>query len=215
MLNGSGDGSVVRAGLERSFPAVQISNEFGRFSESMAEKPRIATFYGGFPEEEDKKTLKSTTTSPHIVVGTPGRIKSVSSYGVWDCYAVNILTGQFNSSLSCMLQLMQKKVLKLASVRHFVLDECDKMLESVGKSTLAAFNCLEAMLVSIDFHLVSHLIWEQLCFADMRQDVQEIFKGTPHEKQVMMFSATLSDQMRPVCRRFMDNVSSSAGGMAA
>ena len=56
---------------------------------------------------------------------------------------------------------------------------------------------------------------EQLCSADMRQDVQEIFKGTPHEKQVMMFSATLSDQMRPVCRRFMDNVSSSAGGMAA
>ncbi|DBB18539.1 hypothetical protein WJX82_009018 [Trebouxia sp. C0006] len=123
--------------------AFQISNEFGRFSESMAEKPRIAIFYGGFPEEEDKKTLKSTTTSPHIVVGTPGRIKS----------------------------LMMRKFLKLASVRHFVLDECDKMLESV----------------------------------DMRQDVQEIFKGTPHEKQVMMFSATLSDQMRPVCRRFMDN----------
>merc|ERR1711892_1161561 len=27
---------------------------------------------------------------------------------------------------------------------------------------------------------------------DMRGDVQEIFKSTPHEKQVMMFSATLS-----------------------
>lgn len=32
-----------------------------------------------------------------------------------------------------MMQLVQKKHLKLAAVRHFVLDECDKMLESVGK----------------------------------------------------------------------------------
>ncbi len=88
---------------------------------------------------------------------------------------------------------------------------CWKVLVS-----LSAFRYLEAMPVSIAFHLfflTSHLV--QLCSADMRQDVQEIFKGTPHEKQVMMFSATLSDQMRPVCRRFMDNVSSSAGGMAA
>lgn len=84
----------MRPGLELSFSAVQISNEFGRFSESMAEKPRIATFYGGFPEEEDRKTLKSTTTSPHIVVGTPGRIKSVSRCVVCKYPAVNILTGQ-------------------------------------------------------------------------------------------------------------------------
>ena len=51
--------------------------------------------------------------------------------------------------------------------------------------------------------------------ADMRQDVQEIFKATPHDKQVMMFSATLSDTMRPVCKRFMDNVSHSIGASAA
>ena len=51
--------------------------------------------------------------------------------------------------------------------------------------------------------------------ADMRQDVQEIFKATPHDKQVMMFSATLSDQVRPVCKRFMDNVSHFAGARAA
>lgn len=109
---------------------------------------------------------------------------------------------------------MLRKVLKLASVRHFVLDECDKMLESVGESSCPTRR-LEATLVSVALDLVSHLTREPLCSADMRQDVQEIFKGTPHEKQVMMFSATLSDQMRPVCRRFMDNVSSSAGGMAA
>jgi len=37
---------------------------------------------------------------------------------------------------------------------------------------------------------------------DMRRDVQAIFKQTPHEKQVMMFSATLSKEIRPVCRKF-------------
>lgn len=46
------------------------------------------------------------------------------------------------------------------------------------------------------------------CFflADMRRDVQEIFRMTPHEKQVMMFSATLSKEIRPVCRKFMQDV---------
>lgn len=29
---------------------------------------------------------------------------------------------------------------------------------------------------------------------------------TPHEKQVMMFSATLSKEIRPVCRKFMQDV---------
>merc|ERR1739848_787891 len=37
---------------------------------------------------------------------------------------------------------------------------------------------------------------------DMRRDVQEIFRMTPHEKQVMMFSATLSKEIRPVCKKF-------------
>ena len=37
---------------------------------------------------------------------------------------------------------------------------------------------------------------------DMRRDVQEIFRLTPHEKQVMMFSATLSKEIRPVCKKF-------------
>lgn len=41
----------------------------------------------------------------------------------------------------------------------------------------------------------------------MRRDVQEIFRLTPHEKQVMMFSATLSKEIRPVCRKFMQDVS--------
>jgi ATP-dependent RNA helicase UAP56/SUB2 len=40
----------------------------------------------------------------------------------------------------------------------------------------------------------------------MRADVQEIFKMTPHDKQVMMFSATLSKDIRPVCKKFMQDV---------
>lgn len=40
----------------------------------------------------------------------------------------------------------------------------------------------------------------------MRSDVQKIFKMTPHEKQVMMFSATLSPEIRPICKKFMHNV---------
>nr|KAF6272828.1 DExD-box helicase 39A [Myotis myotis] len=39
----------------------------------------------------------------------------------------------------------------------------------------------------------------------MRRDVQEIFRLTPHEKQCMMFSATLSKEIRPVCRKFMQD----------
>lgn len=41
---------------------------------------------------------------------------------------------------------------------------------------------------------------------DMRRDVQEIFRSTPHSKQVMMFSATLSKEIRPVCKKFMQDV---------
>lgn len=41
---------------------------------------------------------------------------------------------------------------------------------------------------------------------DMRRDVQEIFKATPHHKQVMMFSATLSKEIRPTCKKFMQSV---------
>ena len=43
-------------------------------------------------------------------------------------------------------------------------------------------------------------------YLDMRRDVQEIFRSTPHEKQVCMFSATLSKDIRPVCKKFMQDV---------
>ncbi len=47
----------------------------------------------------------------------------------------------------------------------------------------------------------------------MRRDVQEIFRMTPHEKQVMMFSATLPKELRGVCKKFMQDVSSALTGV--
>jgi len=43
---------------------------------------------------------------------------------------------------------------------------------------------------------------QMLSGLDMRRDVQAIFRSTPHEKQVMMFSATLDKEIRPVCKKF-------------
>lgn len=39
----------------------------------------------------------------------------------------------------------------------------------------------------------------------MRRDVQEVFRATPTNKQVMMFSATLSEEVKPICKKFMKN----------
>ena len=64
---------------------------------------QVAVFFGGMPIEKDKKVLKENC--PHIVVGTPGRI----------------------------LGLVRAKALNLKNIKHFVLDECDKMLDALGK----------------------------------------------------------------------------------
>ncbi|KAK9804723.1 hypothetical protein WJX72_002125 [[Myrmecia] bisecta] len=100
---------------------------------------KVGNYFGGFPLKQQREQLKKK--AENIVVGTPGRVK----------------------------QLAKENTLKLNRVRHFILDECDKMLDNV----------------------------------EMRADVQEIFKMTPHDKQVMMFSATLAQEIRPVCKKFM------------
>merc|ERR1711871_1700712 len=102
---------------------------------------KVSTIFGGVSIKAQKEELK--TSPPNIVIGTPGRVKTLG----------------------------KDAALKLDTVRHFVLDECDKMLEQL----------------------------------DMRSDVQEIFKLTPHDKQVMMFSATLSKDIRAVCKKFMSD----------
>jgi len=98
-------------------------------------------YYGGVSIRQNIEELK--TKVPHIVVGTPGRI----------------------------LALLRENALSLKKTKHFVMDECDKLLDQL----------------------------------DMRKDVQDIFKQTPHYKQVMMFSATLSKEIRPICKKFMQN----------
>jgi len=102
---------------------------------------KVGVFFGGLSISKDEEVIKKNC--PNIIVGTPGRI----------------------------LALVRSKKLNLKNLKHFILDECDKMLEQL----------------------------------DMRRDVQEIFRNTPHEKQVMMFSATLSKEIRPVCKKFMQD----------
>merc|ERR1711972_831624 len=40
---------------------------------------------------------------------------------------------------------------------------------------------------------------------DMRKDIQQIFLETPKKKQVMMFSATMTTEVRAVCKKFMQD----------
>merc|ERR1712100_911739 len=40
---------------------------------------------------------------------------------------------------------------------------------------------------------------------DMRRDIQQIFLETPKKKQVMMYSATMTPDIRAVCKKFMSN----------
>lgn len=82
--------------------AFQISKEYERFSKYMPAL-KVAVFFGGLPIQKDEETLKTMT--PHIVVGTPGRI----------------------------LALIRNKKLNFKHLKHFILDECDKMLEQLGE----------------------------------------------------------------------------------
>jgi superfamily II DNA/RNA helicase len=43
----------------------------------------------------------------------------------------------------------------------------------------------------------------QIDTLDMRRDVQKIFIRTPKKKQVMMFSATIGEETRSICKKFM------------
>merc|ERR1712070_1085387 len=40
---------------------------------------------------------------------------------------------------------------------------------------------------------------------DMRKDIQQIFLETPKKKQVMMFSATMTPEVRTLCKKFMQD----------
>lgn len=39
----------------------------------------------------------------------------------------------------------------------------------------------------------------------MRADIQDIFIKTPHQKQVMMFSATMPEEIKNDCKKFLQD----------
>ncbi|KAJ7630476.1 P-loop containing nucleoside triphosphate hydrolase protein [Roridomyces roridus] len=140
--SGHGKTAVFVLATLQQLEPVNGEVSYTRFAKYMPDV-RVSTFYGGTPVVKDAETLRDKTKCPHIVVATPGRLNA----------------------------LTRDKVLDAKNVKHFVLDECDKMLEQL----------------------------------DMRRDVQEIFRATPHHKQVMMFSATLAKEIRGTCKKFMAN----------
>ena len=83
--------------------AYQIKNEYARFAKYLPEV-KTAVFYGGTPMQKDIETLSNKDTHPHIIVATPGRMNA----------------------------LVREKKLRLGSIKVFVLDECDKMLDQIG-----------------------------------------------------------------------------------
>jgi ATP-dependent RNA helicase UAP56/SUB2 len=77
---------------------------------------------------------------------------------------------------------------------HIVIGTPGRILQLVNEKALDLKKLKRFILDECD---------KMLEFLDMRRDIQEIFRQTPHNKQVMMFSATLNDDIRPVCKRFM------------
>lgn len=60
-------------------------------------------FYGGTPITADRELLKSGADTPHVVIGTPGRLKALAG----------------------------EKAMDLSHIKQFVVDECDKVLEKL------------------------------------------------------------------------------------
>ncbi|UJR17000.1 hypothetical protein I4U23_003898 [Adineta vaga] len=61
----------------------------------------------------------------------------------------------------------------------------------------------------LDLNYIKHFIIDEcdhtLELSNICQDINAIFQMTPHDKQVLMFSTTLNEQMRPICKNFMRN----------
>eukprot|EP01071_Lankesteria_metandrocarpae_P012607 Lankesteria_metandrocarpae@DN6083_c0_g1_i1.p1 len=136
-------GSVLCIGIAHTRElAFQIKNEFERFGKYL-KSIRCEVVYGGVSINKNIEMLNKPDTTPHILIGTPGRV----------------------------LALIRGGHLKADKVAHFVLDECDKCLEKT----------------------------------DMRNEIQQIFVKTARKKQTLMFSATMSKEIRDVCRRYLQS----------
>ncbi|ASI98682.1 DEAD/DEAH box helicase [Thermococcus celer] len=86
--------------------------------------------------------IRALERGTHVVVGTPGRV----------------------------LDHIRRGTLDLSSVKFFILDEADRMLD--------------------------------MGFID---DIEAIFRETPKEKRVLMFSATMPPEIKRLARRYMSN----------
>jgi len=93
-----------------------------------------------FGGERVDKQIRELSKKPQIVVGTPGRVND----------------------------LINRRVLKVNSLRWLVLDEADEML-NMG----------------------------------FKEELDEILKTTPKEKQVLLFSATMNQQIRRIADNYM------------
>ena len=95
--------------------AYQISHEFDRFRKYLP-KIRTSAIYGGVKIEHQRSELAKE--SPHVIVATPGRL----------------------------LQLLNErhpkrkgKLLDLKTLKFFVVDECDIMIENLGAFIFDSF----------------------------------------------------------------------------
>jgi len=84
--------------------AFQINKEYERFSKYFT-GVKTMVIIGGMDSKVQERQLKEET--PHIVVGTPGRVLALARNGALD----------------------------LSNLKHFVLDECDQMLEKEGANS--------------------------------------------------------------------------------
>ena len=73
---------------------------------------KISVFFGGIPIKDNQNVLESIR--PHIVLGTTGRI----------------------------LALAKMKALNLHHIKHFIIDACEQVLESLGKKKNLLINSI-------------------------------------------------------------------------
>jgi len=82
--------------------AFQINAEFQRFGKFL-ENIRSEAIFGGVAKKIHQKMFEEDP--PHIVCGTPGRVKD----------------------------LVQSKIMKIDKLNRFILDECDQLLSQMGR----------------------------------------------------------------------------------
>jgi ATP-dependent RNA helicase UAP56/SUB2 len=82
--------------------AHQIFKDFNRLGKYFRQPCiRYSCFFGGISVEENARELYNADTTPHIIIGTPGRL----------------------------LDLVMRGILNLKRLKFLVVDECDKVFE--------------------------------------------------------------------------------------